>query len=385
MPRTVTPRLRALALGTLWLVWIWLLAAVASRATPWLAKNHGWPCDVMSRVVPLARWDSGWYVSLAERGYSRPPAKAGEETDHAFFPLYPGLTRLTSNALGIETSRAGGLVSAAAFLVALVLFAEWTTAHFGAARSGPAVAVLLAFPTSFFFAAVYTESLLLALALAAVLAAERDHPLTAAAAGLLSGLTRVSGIVLAPYLFVCSLRRSRAQGSPPLRAFALASFVGLSPLAGFGLFCLYFWRKFGDPLLFVRAQHNWGPKAKTIMDGPYLLWETVVEDISSGKIYTHGFGRTLEGIFFLVFAFFAMRLVTEKKPLEALYVVATIGIVPVSGTFESMGRYVLPAFPAFAALAALASRRSLFGLYLTASFLLQAGYVWAFVNWYWTG
>jgi Mannosyltransferase (PIG-V) len=381
----VTPRLRVLILGTSWLVWIWLLAAVASRATPWLAKGHGWPCDVIRRVIPLARWDSGWYVSLAERGYSRRPAKTGEETDHAFFPLYPGLTRLASNALGIETSRAGGLLSAAAFLVALVLFAEWTAAHFGPARSLPSVAVLLAFPTSFFFAAVYTESLLLALALAAVLAAERNHPLTAAAAGLLSGLTRISGIVLAPYLFVCSLRKSRAQGSPPLRALAQATFVGLSPLAGFGLFCLYFWRKFGDPLLFVRAQNNWSAKPKTVLDGPFLLWDTIVEDIGTGRVFTHGFGRTLEGIFFIIFAYLAMRLVVEKKPLEALYVAATIGIVPVSGTFESMGRYVLPAFPAFVALGTVANRRALFGLYLAASFLVQVGYVWAFVNWYWTG
>ena len=54
-------------------------------------------------------------------------------------------------------------------------------------------------------------------------------------------------------------------------------------------------------------------------------------------------------------------------------------------SFESAGRYVLPAFPAFALIAGLSSRRDLFRSLLVLSAAAQAVYIWAFVHWYWAG
>ena len=123
MPVTATPR-RVLLLGAAWLVLVWALAHIAARSTPWLTGPTGWSPELASRVTPLARWDSGWYVAIAESGYEDPPTRAGQQTNHAFFPLYPALMRGVARATGLETSRAGALVSAAALLGALVLFAR---------------------------------------------------------------------------------------------------------------------------------------------------------------------------------------------------------------------------------------------------------------------
>jgi hypothetical protein len=381
----VTTRQRVLGLGLLWLAGVWIVAGVSGSILPGIAAARPWTYDIVRRVTPLARWDSGWYINLAEAGYWEPPTRVGQETNHAFFPLYPGLMRLIVRTTGIETSLAGNLVSAAALLVALLLFAAWTERNFGESRVVPAVLVLLLFPTSFFFAAVYTEALLLALSLAAVEAFARRRPVIGVIAGVLAGLTRISGLVLAPYLALVAFRARRDAGDSPGRAIREATLAAASPLAGFGLFCLYFWRRFSDPLLFVTAQHNWSGQAKSILDGPSLIWRGVVEDFQRGRLLGGSPARTLEGVYLLVFLVLAAVLLRQRRHAEALFVFLTVAIVLSSGTFESAGRYVLPAFPAFALLAGLSSRRDLFRSLLVLSATAQAVYVWAFVHWYWTG
>jgi len=385
MRRTVTPRARVLSLGSAWLVWIWLIALVAQRHTPWLTGPTSWPASLQTRVTPLARWDSGWYIGLAENGYGPPPTRVGEETNHAFFPLYPLLMRALHAATGLETSLAGNLVSALSLLGALVLFARWTRRHLGEERAGPALLLLLLFPPSFFFAAVYTESLLLFLSLAAVEAAESDRPGTAAAAGFLAGLTRISGVVLAPYLLLATLRSGRARAVPARRAWAAAASAGLAPLAGFGLFCLYFGMRFGDPLLFARAQHNWSKEPKTALEGPWLIAKTIVHDVTTGTVFHKSPARTAEGFFLALFLVVAAVLWRQSRRPEALYVAGTAGIVLLTGTLESGGRYVLPAFPAFAVMAALSERPRLFRALLALAVAAQAVYVWLFVHWLWVG
>ena len=384
MPVPATPR-RTLLLGAAWLAFVWALALVAARSTPWLTGPTGWPPDLGRRVTPLARWDSGWYVSIAESGYEAPPSRVGQETNHAFFPLYPALMRGVARATGLDASRAGALVSAAALLGAVVLFGAWTRRRFGEERVWPALLALLAFPPSFFFAAVYTEALLVFLALAAILALETDRDFAAFAAGLLTGLTRISGLVLAPALFLVSWRRSREAGRPVPQALLRAGLAGASPLAGFGLFCLYFRERFGDALLFVRAQHNWSREAKTVFDGPRLILQEIVRDLTTGHVFAKSPVRTMEGVFLLLFLFLAWRLAARRLFPEALYVFLTVAIVFTSGTLESGGRYVLPAFPAFAILGGLSARPALFRALVALALGAQAVYVWLYVHWLWVG
>ena len=62
-----------------------------------------------------------------------------------------------------------------------------------------------------------------------------------------------------------------------------------------------------------------------------------------------------------------------------------VAIVFTSGTLESGGRYVLPAFPAFAILGGVAARPALFRALAALSLAAQAGYVWLYVHWIWVG
>ncbi len=346
---------------------------------------HNWNYDVVRRVTPLTRWDSGWYVSIVESGYQAAPTKVGQQTNHAFFPLYPLLIRAVVRTTGIETSLAGNIISGLCLLGLLVLFAEWVERNAGPKLVRPALLTLLFFPTSFFFAAVYAESLLLLLALLAVNSIQRGGVVMACIAGYLSGLTRVSGIVLAPYLVLTSLKRDFDSGTRGVRAWTKALLLGVPPLAGFGTFCLYFYIRFQNPLLFFTAQHNWGETAKTSLDGPILIWNAVVTDITTGRIFYKSPARTLEGIFLLLFFVLAGILLARKHWNDASYVGMTSGIVLASGTLESAGRYVLPGFPGFALLAELSEKKKLWISLLVASALTQAAYIFVFVHWLWAG
>lgn len=381
----MTRRKTLLALGGAWLVWIWALALASDSVWPWFSGPHGWSYDVVRRATPLARWDSGWYIGIAEGGYGEPPRRVAEQTNHAFFPLYPLLTRLVSRGLGVETSLAGNLISAACLLGAIVVFGGWVARRFGEDRVLPAALALLLFPTSLFLAAVYTESLLLLVSVSAIVLLERGRLAPGLAVGYLAGLTRISGVVLSPYAFLVAWRQARDGGRTPAASLGRAALAGAAPLAGFATFCAYFWHRFRDPLLFVRAQHNWASEEKTILDGPVLVWRTLVADVATGRILDKSPARTLEGVFLLLFLALAAVLLRQKRLPEALFVAGTVVIVLFTGTLESAGRYVLPAFPAFAVLAGLSARRPLWVALLAISAALQAVYVFVFVHWLWVG
>ncbi|MBL8112975.1 MAG: hypothetical protein JNK60_08835 [Acidobacteria bacterium] len=369
---------KVLLLGLLWLAWIWTLAFLARDVLPALPGHPtSWSADFAARAVPLARWDSGWYAGLAEKGYEAPPTEVSQQTNHAFFPLYPMLVRGVSALTGLETTRAGALVSALAFLGALPLFARFVRRRFGEDLVLPALSLLLLFPPSFFFAAVYTESLVLLLSLLALEAAESDRPGLAFVAGFLAGLTRISGLLLVPLIGLAVYRAERR----PMKSIGLA----LGPAAGFAAFMAYFAVRFGDPFLFSKAQHNWAKEAKTVIDGPLLFAREILQDLTVGPLRKI---QMVEAGMLFLFLVLAVVLVKRRPPLwpEGIYVALCVAIVILTGTRESGGRYVLVAFPAFAALAGLLEgRRALLAGVLATCAVLQAFYVVRFVNWLWVG
>ena len=135
----------------------------------------------------------------------------------------------------------------------------------------------------------------------------------------------------------------------------------------------------------MKAQHNWSREAKTVFDGPRLILQEIARDLATGHVFVKSPVRTMEGVFLLLFLVLAWRLAARRLWPEALYVFLTVAIVFTSGTLESGGRYVLPAFPAFAVLGGIAARPALFRALLALSLLAQAGYVWLYVHWLWVG
>ena len=124
-----------------------------------------------------ARWDSDWFLRIAEHGYSWPSSTP------AFFPLYPFLVAGLGWVLLGHDVLAGLVISLAAGAAAFALLYRLTEGRLGEGAARRTVLFLAVAPTSLFFGAVYSESLFLLLAVAAFLAAERGRFWQAGRAG----------------------------------------------------------------------------------------------------------------------------------------------------------------------------------------------------------
>jgi mannosyltransferase PIG-V len=158
---------------------------------------------------PWNRWDTRWYLDIAQNGYAHYGTSA-------FLPLYPLLVRGVSLAVGGNLLLAALVVStgaAFATFVALYQIAERLVPVAGAGRY--AVAAAATAPLAFLLLAGYTESLFLALSLWAMLAALDGAWWRFAALAALAALTRQQGVLLAllPAWSGLALLASREQGA----------------------------------------------------------------------------------------------------------------------------------------------------------------------------
>jgi hypothetical protein len=115
-------------------------------------------------VSPLARWDSAWYLAIAQNGYDHNPART------TFFPLYPMLIRGLGLAFGSDLI-AGVVISVVCFAVALVVLYRLVALELDSERARICVLLIAFCPMAYYFSAVYTESLFLALSVGCVYAA----------------------------------------------------------------------------------------------------------------------------------------------------------------------------------------------------------------------
>src|SRR6266536_3034671 len=139
-----------------------------------------------------ARWDSVFFVRIAEHGY--------DHTSAAFYPLYPTLVAGLGRVFFGHYVLAGIVVSLATALGSFVLLYRVAEERLGAEGARRTVLYLAIFPMALFLQAVYSESLYLLLVLAAFALAERNR---FAGAGLVAGLailTRAAGLALLPAL-----------------------------------------------------------------------------------------------------------------------------------------------------------------------------------------
>ena len=199
--------------------------------SPYL-HDLGWLTDVW------ARWDSRWFVQIAEHAYS-------SSQTAAFFPLYPGAVAVLGRVLLSHYVLAGIAVSLAACAGSFVLFHRLAERRLGLEGAQRALVYLAIFPTALFLQAVYSESLFLLLVLAAFTFAESDRWVWAGVATGLALLTRSAGVALLPAL--------AAVGWPHGRRIA---WLGLAP-ALFLLYPLGLWWKLGDPFAFLDSQQLW--------------------------------------------------------------------------------------------------------------------------------
>ena len=226
------------------------IVAVLMRDSPPANESAVWKLSAHPLANLLARWDTFWYLDIAQHGY-RWNGHPLEQQNVVFFPLYPLLLRAGGSIAAGATIWIGLVISLAAFLGALVYVWRWAVdvLHDESAATF-AVAALCAFPFAVFFSAVYTESLFLLTAVATFFHLYRHEPRRAAAWALAAGFVRPNGCLLAIPAAWFVLAESRRR--------ELASILAvLAPLVGPLAFSWYLGVTVGDPWAWVADQAAW--------------------------------------------------------------------------------------------------------------------------------
>lgn len=376
------------------LLWLWTptlafiitrlgIALIALIAEPLLVDSSIPPYHLRPENVVLdvfgSRWDTGFYLSIAEEGYFY---QGVELPSVAFFPLLPLLIRAAKYLTG-DALLAGLIVTNLALWGAAVLFFKLVAESWGEQIASRAVWFLLIFPTSFFGSAIYSESLFLLTAIGALYLFRKGYWESAGLLGVLGALSRLMGLLIAPLLLVewWSQRRSRAPGDRPTWAALLA------PLAvplGTGAFMLYQQRIFGDPLAFVHASAAWERAPNT----PWATIGALFHRPAGGWIAALQAGRLpvndwIDLLFVLSFVALGVILLVQHRWSEGVFVLLGALVPFSSGLLMSQRRYVWVLFPAFALLAQWGENprveRSIYVL-----FSLGLGlFTTLFANWFW--
>jgi len=260
---------------------VWAAAAVAvlafglsGRAADFDPNGVTTPFGPAGDVLaaPLGRWDSVWYLAIAGDGY-------GGGAREAFFPLYPLVVRIAGVPLG--SALVGGALASTALLgVALVVLHRLVALDHDGAVARNAVLVTALFPMSFFFSAVYSESLFLALSVGAVYAARRERWAWAGTLGALAATTRSAGVLLLvplALIYLWGVDRPGLRARRPLRADVL--WLGLVPL-GLVAYCAFLAVQGLDALTPFHAQEVWFRS----FAGPFVgVWDGAVAAVQGAR------------------------------------------------------------------------------------------------------
>jgi len=324
--------------------------------------------NIPDRVgTALSHWDSGWYLKIAEHGYDNtypnlPPdhllCNSGTnfcQRNFAFFPAYPVMMRLTSDATGLNINFSGVLISNIAFVIASMVLYKFAFELFDRKTAKFSLFALWLWPAGYIFSGIMTESLYLLLLISICYLVFRKKYLAAGILGALITATRNTGIlVIIPMLLLYLYQDKQitlSNWKKVDKKFVLS--LVLVPV-GLIIFMLYLQNRVGDPLAFITIQKYW---QKPVLDlnplfGIYFA------------IFDHRFENSLIFHFYDLVYFLGTILLfwfaLAKKAIPfGLSVILTFLLVPISaGTLLAVSRYSAVLFPVYLLLGKLSAKHS---------------------------
>jgi Gpi18-like mannosyltransferase len=319
------------------------------------------------------RWDAPHYLDLARMGYV---SEGVEARWIVFFPLYPWLVRTAALVLRDELL-AAFFVSGVASVAAGLLLYRLARLDDGEPVARAAVFYLLVFPTAYFLHIGYTESLFLALALGAFLAARGR---VWWAAGLLAGLaalSRANGLLLAPALAFEAWEEYREAGRRLRAGWLWLLLVG----AGFGLYLFINWWVLRDAVAFLHTQDEFWYKSLTwpwvgIRESWNSVWGRAPSEAQ--MVGWQELCFVLLGLGLTVWAWLRLR------ASYAVWMTCNWLLWTSTKFVLSVPRYTLVMFPAFILFARLKDSRPVWGAAVTVwSLLFLSLFAARFAQGYW--
>lgn len=357
-------------IAILFLIWKALLLAVSAVSVQILELRGrdffggGYETYItMPFFYGWANFDGEHYLSIANIGY--------KGLEQAFFPLYPILMNFFANPFGhniFNLVLSGLLISNFCFLIALIILYKLILLDYSKKIAYLTIISILVFPTSFYFGALYNESLFLLLTVTSFYLMRKNRLFWASILGFLSSTSRIFGILLTG-AFSIEVWKNKFKLS------FLSIF--LIPL-GLALYMYYQWITVGDPLAFYHLQKIVGPQHEsgiTLLPQVYFRYIKIILTTQiTNPIYIT---MVLEVVIGLLF--FILPIIGFFKKMRKSYIFyALVGFLlpTIQGSFSSVPRYVIVFFPSFIVLAILLSK---FRIITRVSMLIFSA-IWLIIN-----
>lgn len=295
------------------------------------------------QLFSWANFDGEHYLSIAMFGY--------KSLEQAFFPVYPILIAFFARpvsydffSLQINSTIIGLLISNISLYFALILLWKLLNLDFTKKISMLTIILIMVFPTSFFFGALYNESLFLLLTLLAFYNARQKNWFLASFFAMIASATRIFGILLLPALLIEAYLQKEK--------FSKYFWIGLIPFGLLG-YMLYQYFSVGDALAFYRLQDLVGEQRQgglVLLPQVYFRYIKMILNVDPANfIYQTILLEFIVGIIFFILPIYGFF---KKIRISYLfYALSAFLITTVQGAMSSVPRYVLVFFPSFIALA----------------------------------
>lgn len=343
--------------------------------------------DTVLQITHLPNWIWGFgnfdgvhYLKLAQDGYNA-------AFYQSFFPLYPLLIKFLNffpknTLLDVRTFvdpsyfYIGLILSNVLFIGLLYYFYKLLRLDYSDKIVRLSIIFLLVFPTSFYFGAIYTESLFLLLAVSSVYFFRTKKYLLSGILAAFASATRIIGVFV-PILFLIEIimERKRINLGQTLS-------VILSPL-GLAAYMYYLYVKFGNALAFISSQPGFGAQrsAVPLISLPQVIYRyfkiLTTIDVKSLPFLNAGLELGFTVIILTLLLVFYRRI----RPSYLIFSLLALILPTLTGTLSSMPRYVLMAFPIFPLLAGLFPKK--YGLIIGFMIILQVVLLAMFIRGYW--
>ncbi len=371
----------------LFLIWRIILQFIAFLSKNRFSLNpdtgygniESWEAPIANFFKYWIRWDSGFYLQIAEHGYYFDQANNLSNTP--FFPLYP----LLINTLGIVFGNlyAGLAISFISTFLACFYLYKLAKTHLKERAAIRSVFYFLIFPTAIFLSAIYTESLFMALSIASFYYARRNQWLYSGIFGFLAALTRPQGILLFPVLLFEYLEQKKFN----IKKIRLNTLWTLLVPAGLFVYMYYLKIKFGSFFLFISAQNSWGRSTNFSAKSVYDTFSNYFHDLFFPGVesFTYYLVKDLDLFFFLSFLVLSIIVFVKFRMSYGFYMVLSLMIPLMTSSLMSINRFVLLLFPTYIYLAKISKNQIIqYSIILLFSSLFVI-YTILFTNWYWAG
>ena len=297
-------------------------------------------------IASSANFDGVHYITIAREGY--------HGFEYGFFPLYPLLIRLVVRVLHIPYIVGALFASLSAFFLSLLVIYEILKKDTLQKYSGYVFPLMFFFPTAFYYAAAYNDSLFLLLSCLTILFARKKNWLFACMYASFATLTRLNGLALIFFLLAEYLKNDKTISIKKIIKDKFY-FIMLIPAILVGYF-IFVQITTGSWQTVFSSMKPWG-QDKIVL--PFqVLWryfKIIILYPSYEFIY---WIAVIEIISVFLYLFFIWYSYNKIRFSYWIFFVISLLIPAFTGTFQGMPRYGLHLFPFFLSMAVFFEKRN---------------------------